>query len=250
MLAGPLLLMIAGAGCSPGPIEIATVPASNLTNGLIAHWALDEGSGNVANDGSGNGHTGLLAGPGSGYGWITGEFGSALQFSGADYVTAAGIPRATPSYTVSAWVLIESTELGAPIANLISTEALGGGWALYATLPVPGQQSYVFRYATNAAQGYEVASCACVVPGVWTHLAAVLDGDAATLTLYANGVPTSVATTSPILPGSTVLYMARSALLTPTFPLTGALDDIAIYSRALVAEEVAALSKAAAPDPQ
>ncbi len=44
--------------------------------------------------------------------------------------------------------------------------------------------------------------------------------------------------------------MARSALLTPTFPLTGALDDIAIYSRALVAEEVAALSKAAAPDPQ
>jgi Concanavalin A-like lectin/glucanases superfamily len=244
------LLMIAGAGCTPGPIEIATVPASNLTNGLIAHWAFDEDSGDVANDGSGNGHTGLLAGPGSGYGWITGEFGSALQFSGADYVTAPGIPRATPSYTVSAWVLIESTELGAPIANLISTEALGGGWALYATLPVPGQQSYVFRYATNAAQGYEVASCTCVVPGVWTHLAAVLDGDAATLTLYANGVPTSVATTSAILPGSTVLYMARSALLTPTFPLTGALDDIAIYSRALVAEEVAALSKAAAPDPQ
>ncbi len=64
-----------------------------------------------------------------------------------------------------------------------------------------------------------------------------------------NGVPTTVATTSAILPGSSVLYLARSAVLNPTFPLTGALDDIAIYYRALVAEEVAQLSRGPAITP-
>ena len=42
-------------------------------------------------------------------------------------------------------------------------------------------------------------------------------------------MPTGGAT---ILPGSTVLDIARSAELSPTFPLTGALDDITIYDRA------------------
>jgi hypothetical protein len=238
LLAG--LLTIAGGGCTPGPIEIATVPVASLTNGLIAYWALDEDAGAVANDDSGNGRTGFIGGPS--WSWIGGKFGSALHFSGADDISASGIPRATPSYTVSAWVLIQAYEIGAPIANLMSTEMLGGGWALYATLS-PGQESFAFRYATNPAQGYDIASCTCVVPGAWTHLAAVLDSDASTLTLYVNDVPTTVAATSAILPGSSVLYFARSAVVNPTFPLTGALDDIAIYNRALVAEEVAQLSR-------
>ena len=96
-----------------------------------------------------------------------------------------------------------------------------------------------------------MASCTCVVPGVWTHLAGVVDGDGATLTLYVGGVPTTVPTGgATILPGSTVLDIARSAELSPTFPVTGALDDITIYNRALVAEEVAELAIAPAPNPQ
>jgi hypothetical protein len=236
------------AGCTAGPIEIATLPAVSLTDGLVGHWRFDEGVGDVANDSSGNGRTGFAAGPG--WTWVPGEFGGAIHFSGVDYVTVGGLPRATPSYSVSAWVLIQASELGAPIANILSTEALGGGWALYATLG-SAQQSYVFRYANNAAQGYVVASCTCVVPGVWTHLAGVVDGDGSTLTLYVNGVATAVPTGgATILPGSTVLDIARSAELSPTFPVTGALDDITIYNRALVAEEVAELAIAPAPNPQ
>jgi hypothetical protein len=244
----------AGAGCTAGPIEIATLPSDSLSNDLVGHWAFDDGPGTIATDSSGNERTGIVGGilppPGSPTPWIAGQFGAAYHFTGADYVTAGGIPRATPSYTVTAWVQIQPAELGAPIANLLSTEALGGGWALYATLGL-GQQSYAFRFATNPSQGYVVASCTCVVPGPWTHLAAVVDGVSATLTLYVNGVATTVPTSgASILPGSTVLYMARSAELSPTFPLTGALDDVAIYDRALVAEEVAELSVEPVPNPQ
>jgi hypothetical protein len=242
-------------GCTAGPIEIATLPPDSLGNDLVGHWAFDDGPGTVATDSSGNGRTGIVGGiipsPGSPSPWIPGQFGLGYSFSGADYVTAGGIPRPTPSYSVTAWVQIQPGELGAPIANLLSTEALGGGWALYATLGLGQQESYAFRFATNPTQGYVVASCACVIAGPWTHLAAVVDGDASTLTLYVNGVATTVPTAgATILPGSTFLYMARSAELSPTFPLTGALDDVAIYDRALVAQEVSELSQEAVPNPQ
>ena len=215
----------------------------------MAHWRFDENIGYVANDSSGNGRTGFASGPG--WSWVPGQFGGAMHFSGIDYVSVGGMPRATPSYSVSAWVLIQPGELGAPIANILSTETLGGGWALFSTFGM-GPPSYVFRYAINAAQGFVSASCPCVVPGVWTHLTAVLDADDATLTLYvgddvAMTVPTGGAT---ILPGSTVLDIGRSAELSPTFPVTGALDDVAIYARPLVVEEVAELSIEPAPNPQ
>jgi hypothetical protein len=244
------LALAGGAGCTPGPIEVAALPTDSLTNGMVAHWAFDEDSGAVANDGSGNGRTGFIANPNPG--WIkTGQFASALHFSGVDYVSVQGMPRATPSYSVSAWVLIQPYEVGAPIANLISTESLGGGFALYATL-TPGNVTWVFRFAANVATGYVHATCDCVVTGAWTHLAAVVDGDASTLTLYVNGVATPAVPTAgtAILLGSATLYLARSAELSPTFPVTGALDDVVIYSRALVPEEVAALGQAAAPNPQ
>jgi len=174
-----------------------------------------------------------------------------MHFSGSDYVSVGGMPRATPSYSISAWVLIQPNELGPPIANILSTETLGGGWALFSTFGA-GPPTYVFRYATNPTQSFVAVNCACVVPGAWTHLTAVLDANAATLTLYvgsdvAMSVPTGGAT---ILPGSTLLAIGRSAELSPTFPVIGTLDDVAIYARPLVAEEVAELSVEPAPDPQ
>ncbi len=238
--------LAAGAGCTPAPIDVATLPSGTLANEMVAYWALDEGSGTLANDGSGNGRNGFIAGPS----WIPGQFKSALQFSGAGYMSAGGIPAASASYSVSAWALIQPYATGAPVVNFVSTDIPGGGWALYATLG-PGTESYVFHFAApGAPYGYAQVQSPGVVTGSWVHLAAVVDGVAGTLTLYVNGTPTSVPVPSTILPGSTALYLARSAGLNPPFPLTGALDDVVIYARALVAEEVAALGQGPAlPSP-
>jgi hypothetical protein len=240
------------AGCSAAPIDLATLGNGALSNGLIAHWALDEASGAAITDGSGNGHNGVLEGPA--WSWMSGRFGSDVHFSGADTVAVSGFPHPTPSYTVSAWVLIASAELGAPIANLLSTETIGGGWALYAMLaPGPGGYlSYVFRYAsTTGPQGYWTVTCNCLVPDTWTHVTAVLDADAGRLTLQAgSATPVSIAVTGSMLPGSSTLNIGRSAQLQPPFPVIGALDDIAIYNHALAAEEIAALGAAPAPDPR
>ena len=166
----------------------------------------------------------------------------------------AGFPRATPSYSVAAWVLIQASELGAPIANLLSTETLGGGWALYASSG-RAARDLRFRYATNPRRGLRGRLLHGLrrprTPGrTWRRSSTATPS---TLTLYVNGVATTVAhRRRTILPGSTSLYMARSAELTPTFPLTGALDDVAIYDRARwSAEEVAELvAGEPVPNPQ
>ncbi len=241
-------LALALAGCSAAPVDVAALGNNTLTDGLIAHWALDEATGAAITDGSGNGHNGVLQGPG--WSWMPGRFGSDVHFSGSDLVAVSGFPRATPSYTVSAWVMIASAELGPPVGNLLSTEVLGGGWALYTTTE-PGFLTYTFRYAVNGPQQYWLASCNCLTPDIWTHVAAVLDDAAGTLKLYVgSAAPVTVPVTTDILPGSSTLDIGRSAQLQPAFPVIGALDDVAIYNRALAPEEVAALGAGPAPDPR
>ncbi len=236
---------LAAAACTPGPIEVATLPSGTLANGMVAYWPLDEGSGTLANDGSGNGRNGFIAGPS----WIPGEFKSALSFSGSSYMSAGGIPFASPSYSVSAWVLVQPNQVGAPIANLIITDIQGGGWALYASFG-PANENFVFHFfAPNAPYGYMQIQLP-LVTGSWVHVAAVVDGVASTVTLYVSDMSSTLPIPSTILPGSNTLYLARSAALNPPFPLNGALDDVVLYSRALVSEEVAALGQGPAlPSP-
>jgi hypothetical protein len=119
---------------------------------------------------------------------------------------------------------------------------------MYVTL-VPGYTGYDFRYWVGPPQEYELTSCNCVVPGAWAHLAAVVDETTSSLTLYVNGTAEdAIDTTDAIAPGAGTLVMARGQ--SPGVALTGALDDVAIYDRALVPEEVAALAQGPAPDPQ
>ena len=240
-----------GLACTAGPIDVATLSSGGLTSGLVGHWKFDEDAGVFANDTSGNGRTGTISGPT--WAWIPGRFGSALHFAGNDQVTVPGLPQATDSYSVSAWIYIASSEASgaSSIANVLNTEIPGGGWALYAALYPTGYAGYAFRFWAGP-QGYDIsppAPCNCIVLDAWVHLGAVLDATSSTLSLYVNGTLEPVATTTAgISAGATTLDIARSQA--PGFMMTGALDDIAIYDRALVPEEIAQLAQAPAPDPQ
>ena len=51
---------------------------------LLVHWPLDEGSGGLVNDSTGNGHDGTFQGNPQ---WGEGLYGGALEFNGSsDYV--------------------------------------------------------------------------------------------------------------------------------------------------------------------
>ncbi len=82
---------------SNGPVQEAT---QGSTQGLVAWWKFDEGSGTIAHDSSGNGNDGTLGGS-SPPQWNDG----ALSFNGAGYITCGtnNVPTTFP-LTVSYWV--------------------------------------------------------------------------------------------------------------------------------------------------
>lgn len=67
------------------------VTSADFSEGLVLNFSFDEGSGDVAEDTSGNGHDGKIDNPN----WVDGKFGKALKFGGGGSGT---------------WVTVESTE--------------------------------------------------------------------------------------------------------------------------------------------
>jgi hypothetical protein len=253
-----VLVGVGAAACSPGPLDVATIPPASLANSLVAHWTFDETAGATVHDSSGNGRDGSIYGPA--WNWIDGQFKGALQLSGADQVTVAGgfgFPTATANYTISAWLFVSATDVEPPVAAALSNEVpwgVGppGGWSLSLDAPSPitgpyGAYRFTYWFGQQPDTSVE-ATCACVAFDAWTHLAAVIDTASGTLTLFVGGKPRQqVPITRGIWPAPGALYMGRWPQ--PGRLLTGRLDDTAIYSRALVPEEIGLLASSAAPDP-
>ena len=80
---------------------------SNVSAGLVAHWAFDDGAGITAVDSSGNGHDGTLQGDPQ---WVAGMIGSgALSFDGSDGLVDVGHDESlsmTDELTITVWVKV------------------------------------------------------------------------------------------------------------------------------------------------
>lgn len=87
--------------------SIKVTPQPTDTNGLVAYWNFNEGSGNTVHDNSGNGHNGTIYGAS----WTSGKIGNALYFDGDyDYVFQNpfnGFP--TAQITVAFWMNTSDT---------------------------------------------------------------------------------------------------------------------------------------------
>lgn len=252
--AAGLALLIAGAGCGPGPLEAVTVNPSGLVDGLVAHWTFDETSGSAVADRSGNGHDGQLAG-GS---WISsGQFGGALALASGDHVTVANFPAASVGWTVSAWIRISSDQLTIDGGStdgwntILSTEnVFKGGWQVYLGSR-PGLYRFDAAYwaGTTTVGDYVVAHCDCVDVGRWSHLTVVFDGAAREMRFYSGDARADLQDMPiPILPGDPTLLMGTWNQ-NERF-LAADLDDVAIWSRGLTAAEVEIVSRQAVPDPR
>ena len=240
---GLAAVVAAAAGCGATPLDAVTVNPQSLTTGLVAHWTFDDGSGSVVGDSSGNGLDGALTG-GT---WTTaGRFGGALTLASGDYVTVPNFPQATPSWTVSVWTETSRAQLQADTsdtATIISTEAVfAGGWQLHLDNRSGYHQYDAAYWAGSTVDDYEVVSCDCIKENSWIHLTAVFDDQAGTFTLYQDdtvvshkGLPT------PILTGDSTLYMGTWNM-GQRF-LAAAVDDFAIWSRALGQSEIATISQ-------
>ncbi|MHC4325139.1 MAG: hypothetical protein ACYSUX_12820, partial [Planctomycetota bacterium] len=66
----------------------STFAKADISDGLVAYWPLDEGTGTTTADISGNGNNGTFVDAPA---WVSGKFGGALDFDGIDDVVDCGL---------------------------------------------------------------------------------------------------------------------------------------------------------------
>ncbi len=219
---------------------------------LVGWWRLNEGSGTVAIDSSGNNLNGELV---DGPVWVGGVQGTALQFIEGSHVAVPGYEGilGTHERTSAAWINVNKTS-----ASILTWGPSGEG------------TKWVMRTHNNPASlrlecgRGNTFGTTDLVDGEWHHVAVVLEDDGSPdvseLKLYVDG------NLDPIDPTGTPRAMNTSSggefrigydLNNTGRTFDGMIDDVRIYDRALNADEIQALmenpggtvTQALAPDP-
>ncbi len=211
---------------------------------LVGWWKLDETSGTIASDSSGNNVRGVLRG---GPTWTTGIDGGALAFDGRDdYVAIANVYYGrigNTEVTVATWV-----RTGNENDQIIFSFDRSDYWRLEINGAAADAGHIGWGVATDAGVA-DLASRTRVDDGQWHHIAAVFDhggmmiyidgrADASTRagSTFGSGVPRfgflGVGSEADTFDG------AKS----PENYFEGALDDVHLYTRALTPAEIAELA--------
>ena len=239
-----------------------------LARGPAGYWRLGEATGTTAFDSSGGGNHGTYVGsPSFGQpGAIAGDPDPAVGLNGpdsADFVevpdpagAAFSQPASGMGLTVETWmrpdILLFPGETDDPYVHWLGKgEAGRQEWGMRFYSQDAARPNRISAYIWNAGGGLGAGAYFedDLAPGEWIHVVAVYDpGDAGTqlagVHIYKNGVhrkgpPDSgtLYSTYGIVPaagGAPVRFGTRDGV---SF-LTGGLDEVAIYPRALTADEI------------
>jgi len=195
---------------------------------LIAWWSFDEGSGDVVADVSGNGHDGIFVNGDPV--WVDGNRGSAVELTGP---TLIEIPPLN----------VELTE--ATMAGWIKTNGAQPDWSSFIMTRDPGLATgfnvlglQLAYHWNDTADSWGHRGGDMVEDGEWTFCAVTIEPDKATF--YINGVAGSVNTIShgPCNWNSNIYLGGDGTAGWVARRMNGALDDVAFYSRALMADEI------------
>jgi hypothetical protein len=221
----------------------ATVTMADLTDGLVAYWPLDDGSGDVARDATGNGHDGTLQG---GPVW-TGDskMGTgALTFDGTDDLVRIPSFDVTGGngITIACWFITGNLDTPGNDPRMVS-KAVGGSndehWFMLSSSREGGIKILRFRLKTDGATGELKAHPDGVIDlDVWIHAVASWDGS--TMRVYKNGVEVGSLAKGGVLDVDPTVEMAIGSqpATTDARPFDGTIDDVAIWNRALTQDEI------------
>jgi hypothetical protein len=230
-----------GASICTGVSAPTVVPAGNgctpLPAGAIAWWRA-EGNGT---DSVGH-HNGELLGAQIAPGLV----GQAFSFTGSSRVNVADSDdfKLTESLTIEGWINPSEYRPG---IIFIRGDNRPGLDAYTISLQPDGT---IFFGISNESNEAAYMFSRPVGLGVWTHIAAVLDGSSGQMTLYLNGVQ-SVTTNTTIRPlreldGSASIGIGNHGGSFHNFPYHGLMDEWALYGRALSVQEVRGIFEAGA----
>jgi ketosteroid isomerase-like protein len=210
----------------------AVTPADPGSEGLVAYYPLDAG----ASDASGNGLDGVVMGDTR---LTDGIIGGAMEFDGdGDYIEVAhnALLDITGPISLSLWIRPDAedpegqgTET-APMAKAFSTANPSWSWQVrYGWGSAKPYMAFTFNTSPRA-WAYVNQNLA---QGEWHHIACSADGQ--TLTAYLNGLATESTPMGAITSSPTPVLIGSDGW---SCDWIGAIDEVAIYNRALSAEEM------------
>lgn len=209
----------------------ATLVGANPDPGIVGLWYLDEGTGSIASDSSGNLNHGTLQGDTS---WVSGKFGSALSFDGSgDYVEVAdstSLNIITGGLTIEAWVKEATSGTRVKIVSRRISR-------YFYLLGVDNGKPYGGIGDGSTAT---VTSKTVTMPNdEWHHLAFVYDDAADEMYLYYDGVLKETVGVTESLPSRTGVKLSIGADFEGRANFfNGTIDEVRIWDEALSADEV------------
>ena len=223
-----------------------TVTSQDIADGLVAYWPLDEAGGTTTADLSGNGSDGTFVDAPV---WVAGKFGSALDFDGSNDAVDCGnqsiLDFGTDDFTISCWVNVGAED---------NDEAIFGkgdrGGTCYFLKIRDGGGDIKLRLDDGSTQldpDTDDHPSLYTAPG-WHHLVAMRRTLDNKIHVYVDGVDDQGVLghgDSDIPAGydlsDTSLHNTYIGAIEDT-PLgrffDGSIDDVAVWNRALTAEEV------------
>ena len=238
---------------TPTPVQTPTIsPTPTATpfcgeDGLIVHYAMDEGGGTTLIDSTTPSNDATLYGSPA---WVEGVHDQALNLHGSsDYA------RAPDDYcldiqnalTIALWVRPEQLATQDMVKKAVKDSVDGYEITLATGSGSPSPNKVFFRLNdATSLNTYRVASTTNypIDGDTWIHVAGTYDGT--TMRIYYNGVfENSVAGPSAILTNDEPLRVGQNDA---SRFFKGTMDDVRVYNRALSDEEIAELA-AAPPTP-
>jgi hypothetical protein len=214
------------------------VPVDPGTTGLAAHYAFE----NDTKDSSGNGNDGMIVGNPT---WIAGAYGKALEFhglgaagGGGDYVLCGSSPSLdiTGPISLALWIKPgaddpegKGTET-APMAKALSTAS--PSWS-YQVRYGWGSPKPFMAFTFNTSPRAWVYVGQKLAKDEWSHIACSADGT--TLKCYLDGVQTDSTPMGAITSSPAPILIGSDGW---GCDWIGGIDEVAIYNRALSAEEI------------
>ena len=220
-------------------------PPANL--GLVGYWSMNENTGTIAGDSSGNNNRGILT---NGPTWVDGKRGKALNFDGSnDYVDAGGgsALNFTGSFSISAWIYPRSFG-GGSRGRIVDRDTGSLGYMFFVDNAGGANSTNGLSMIRNAAGSNNfVGSNNSINLNRWQHVVGTYNSSGNVVSMYVNGaaVTTFDSWTGPPSSASVNLRIGNSPA-TATREFNGLIDEVRIYNRALSAAEIQALYKSGA----
>jgi hypothetical protein len=202
--------------------------------GVDAFWKLDESTGTIAHDSSGNAHHldsgtdtpvwGAAAGP---PGTLTPQFSSGDKF-GASGVLAHYSPNLSGDFTAAGWILTDG-----PVSTgqdaLISQGGSSAGWSLSIEGSLLGAGSRALLAVGDAGGVHDIEGDNPLLNSVWYHIAVTRVGSL--WTMYVNGVAQTATFSGAYTPIALEIILG-------TFGNGGRLSYLTLFGRGLSGAEV------------